>query len=601
MRKSLSRPAVGEGIQRFLLVFIPFVLGLGSHSAARASDDLTISQPTAVATEAGPAPQAPGPGLKPSQNEGEKAPLQNRPTAVPEFSLPEVVITGENELTIGAKRLERKENDVTLGSHDLTGVERELNDLPGLSKTLTALSTEEAGPEKDTALVLHLGGGNPGTYGGWGLFGQEYKDFQYLLNGFYSTWSGQATGGGFDGDQKYSYGAQADFRPNPGFHLSLSGNAGHVDAELPYQNSLREFHDGWDFRGAAQWKLNELTQAQLDLSDQSTRLLDWDQSGLSTRANQANELEARFKVTAEDLDPFFNRFVFLLGGRHATSDFAAPAAGGYDWAWFGLQTYLKHGENLSLTAKLQGQGGSGLDLPFKFYPIVDFMWRVFEASQLDLYWKTDRYVENFHNNFMDTEHVSPSFGFPAPTEITGEWGGRLTQKLSEAVVLSLSASTAQLQGYHQWNDAGAVTPVQIQDYSTIGQVQLVKAGANLQWNFQEHWQAAAAYEWNQGTNASDSRNLTNLPANQVVLSLYRGDDQWEARLALQWTSDRFEYETLPGTLPAYLTAGLNATYHLNKSLSLWLDGDNLLGASYEIQPGYLEPQYHVRGGVEVIF
>ena len=47
--------------------------------------------------------------------------MQSRPTAVPEFSLPEVVITGKNELTIGAKRLDRRENDATLGSHDLTG------------------------------------------------------------------------------------------------------------------------------------------------------------------------------------------------------------------------------------------------------------------------------------------------------------------------------------------------------------------------------------------------------------------------------------------------------------------------------------------------
>ena len=178
-----------------------------------------LSKPEAVPTESGSA-QAPSSNPKPSQGEGEKAPVQSRPTAVPEFSLPEVVITGENELTIDAKRLDIRENDVTLGSHDLTGVDRAFNDLPGLSKTFTALATEEAGPSKDTALVLHLGGGVPDTYGGWGLFGQQFKDVQYLLSGFYSNWGGESTLTSFDGDRRYGYGGQVDLFPSSPINLS---------------------------------------------------------------------------------------------------------------------------------------------------------------------------------------------------------------------------------------------------------------------------------------------------------------------------------------------------------------------------------------------
>ena len=558
---------------------------------------VTLSKP-----QAGPVEPNPGPSTnqKPSQGEGEKAPVTSRPTAVPDFSLPEVVITGQNELTINAQRLSRAENDVTLGSHDLTGVERSLNDLPGLSKTFTALATEEAGPSKGAGLVLHLGGGTPGTYGGWGLFGQEFRDFQYLLSGFDSNWGGEATGSGFDGDKIFGLGGQINLFPMAPQNFLLSGNYRHLDAELPYQGSIRELHDGLDLSLSDHWKLSDLAQARLEVSRQSTGLNDW---ANQSQNHQTAEWEADLKLTADALGTFFNRFTMDLGGRHATSDFASPAATGYDWGWLGTTAYFKGGESFGLTAKIQAQGGGGdIGLPWKFFPDLDLTWRVFGNSKLSLYWKTDRYVESFYKTFMDTEHVAPVFGFPSATEVTGEWGGRFTQKLSEAVLVSLSASTAQIQGYHQWTDLNPTVPVSIQDYSTLAQVQMSKAAANVQWNFKKDWQLAATYQWTQGLNLSgDGKNLTNLPTHRGILSLYRGDDTLETRLELQVASERLSFESLPASLPAYAVLGLDATWHFSKTFSLWFNGDNLWGQGYEIQPGYLEPQYHVRGGVEVIF
>ena len=555
----------------------------------------TLSQPAAIPTESNEAPSA---GQKPSQGEGEKAPVTSRPTAVPQFSLPEVVITGENELTISAQRLDRKANDVTLGSHDLTGVERAINDLPGLNKTFTALATEESGPPQGTALVMHLGGGTPNTYGGWGLFGQEFKDFQYLLSGYDSNWGGEPTATGFDGDKRYGYGGRINLFPLAPQNLLLSGDFNRVDAELPYQNSIRETHDGVNLNLEGHWKFSDLTQAQLNLTNQDTFLNYWD---ASAKTNQTQEWEGHFKLTADDLGDFLNRFSADAGLRHANSDFTAPSAAGYDWGWVGIQGYFKSGENLGLTLKAQAQAGDGLDLPLKVYPEADFLWRVFGNTQLNLYWKSDRYVESFNKTFIDEEHVSPEEGFPSPTEVTYEWGGRFTQKLTEAVVLSLSASTAQIQGYHQWTDINAVSPVFIQNYSTLAQVQLNKAAANLQWNFMKDWQATATYQWTQGLNQGGTENLTNLPMNRGIFSVYRGDDTFETRLELQVASERQAFASLPGTLPAYATLGLDATYHLSKTFSLWFNGDNLLGQAFDIQPGYLEPKYHIRGGIEVIF
>ena len=562
-------------------------------------DKSELSHPDSLAPKGEGSGQAPNADQKPSQGEGEKAPLQNRPAAVPEFSLPEVVITGENELTIGAKRLDRKENDVTLGSHDLTGVERAINDLPGLNKTFTALTAEEAGPSKDTAFVLHAGGGFPGTYGGWGLFGQEFKDIQYLLNGFYSTWSGEKTGPGWDGDKRFGYGLDLNLFSSQPFSIRLTGDISQTDAELPYQGSIRELHQGSDLGGTLHWKISDWVQAQVKISNQATTLSYWDMGPLR---NQTQELEGQFKLTAEDLDPLINRLGLEIGARHSSSDFTAPAIGAYDWAWFGFQGVLKRGENLSLTAKLQGQAGNGVDLPLKFFPVLDLMWRFFGQSQLNLYWRTDRYVDSFHETFMDKEHIAPAAGFPLSSEVTGEWGGRLTQKLSENITASLSASEAQIRHYHQWTDLSPAAPDQIQTYSTLEQVQITKAGANVQWNFMKDWQAAASYQWTRGVNNSgDGLNLTGLAGHKGVLSLYRGDEKLETRLEGQVFSSRQAFDSASAALPAYWTLGLDATYHISKTFSLWLNGDNLLGQNFEIEPGYLEPRFHFRGGVEIIF
>lgn len=560
---------------------------------------VSISKPAPANNEPAALSQAPGPGQVPSQGEGEKAPVPEKSSAVPEFSLPEVVITGENELTIGASRLDRRENDVTLGSHDLTGIERSMNDLPGLNKTMTALSTEEAGPSRDTALVLHLGGGIPGTYGGWGLVGADFKDVQALLSGYYSTWAGETAGPGLDGDQKA--GGNLGLRLYPDKNLNFRVGVGYDDnqANLPYENSITETRQGLDLNGEAQWKQTELSQTRLKVAYQTTQLDGWDQTAIT---HQAQELESRLSWEVENPAAFLGMLSLDAGWRHAQSDFTGNGAGAYDWYWGTLKTSVTSGENLSLNLSAQVQAGDGLNLPVNLYPVVDLMWRVFGTSQLDIYWRSDRFVDQFHNTYMEREHVAPDSGFPSPTEVASEWGARLTQKLNERIIVSLSGSTAQVNGYHEWTDLNGLAPDYIQQYGALSQVQLKKAGASLQWDFAKYWQASGLYEYSQGDNTgNDGLNITALPQNRGVLSLYRGNDTWESRLEFVMVSSVNAFAKAGGTLPGYNTLNLSATYHLNKSFSLWLQGENLLGEVYQIQPGYSEPQYHIRGGIELIF
>jgi len=150
----------------FLLVFHAPVL--------RAEDK--ISEPAAPA-----APDAAGVTLA-APSETEKGPAAVKPSAKPQFTLPEVVITGDNQLTIGAKRLERHEDDVTRGSKELRGLSRSENDLPGLERQRTGLSALSPDAARDLAAILHGGVGTQGAWEGWGLVGGGLKGCQALLS-----------------------------------------------------------------------------------------------------------------------------------------------------------------------------------------------------------------------------------------------------------------------------------------------------------------------------------------------------------------------------------------------------------------------------------
>jgi hypothetical protein len=236
-----------------------------------------------------------------------------------------------------------------------------------------------------------------------------------------------------------------------------------------------------------------------------------------------------------------------------------------------------------LAGRILAQAGNGFDLPLSLYPGLDLTWRVFGNSQIGLFWHNDRTLDSFQRLYGSQEHTAPADGLPGPTEELNQLGGRYSQKISEDILFSVSASTGQIKGYHQWTDLQSAVPDHIQVLSSLDQVQLTRAGANLQWNFQRDWQIAAAYQKNWAENQSgDGRSITGLPDQKGVLSLYRGDEKLETRLALEYVGVRNAFEDAPGTLSDYFTLGLDATYHLEKYLSLWMDGDKPIRSSLVI-------------------
>jgi hypothetical protein len=547
-------------------------------------------------------PVAPELNQKPSQDEGVKAPAAAKPTEIPEFSLPDVVITGDNELTIGAKRLERPEDDVTLGTRDLSALNRSTNDLPGLDKTLTATSTEDTGASRDAALILRLGGGDLGTFGGWGLLGQNFKGFQYLISGGYSNWGGEpTTAHGPDGEELYHAGFDAEIFPEDPMKYNLSGKYTVLNAPLPYQGGDEEKHQGFDLRGGFDSKLSSFTGLSLQLQDQVSQLTDWNQ-GFSPVT--ANEFQGKFHLFFDEVDPFLKTIAVDAGMSLADASGLPPSGvQNYRQEWIEPSLRFKIGEDWSLTAKLKAQeGGGGLDLPLRFYPAADLLWNILESAQLDLSYSNGRNIESFYQNYMETDHLSDSTGFSLPEEQVNEVGLKWTQKISDQSIFSIFGSEGQIRNYHQWADLLSFGPPDyIQGQSTIGLVELDKAGANFQLDFDRNLALSAKYQWQRGVNQSDGRNFTSLPAHQVWVSLLKTENKWDAQLGFNWVSERQAFETLPGSLASYGNLTFSGDYHFDRGFSLWFSAENPLGISYQLQPGYDEPKFYVQAGLELIF
>ncbi len=538
---------------------------------------------------------------KPSQAEGVTAPAASKPTEVPQFSLPDVVITGDNELTIGAKRLERPENDVTLGTRDLSDLNRSSDDLPGLDKTITALSTEDTGSPRASALILHLGGGDLGTYGGWGLFGQSFQSFEYLLTGGYSNWGGEPAGPGHDGEERAKIGFDGELLPQGPLNLDFSANVEKADAELPYENSSSETRSGLNLKGTLTTKLSNFTDLNFQIQDEQTQLTTWD---LNLSQASVNELEGKGRLSFDEINSFLENISLEAGGRDGTSSDLPPGAvSDYHWGWMEASAQWKLGDEGTLTTRLQGQGGGGgLDLPLRFYPSADLYWHLFEDTQLEFNYTNSRSIDDFYQSYMESDHVSDSAGFALPTERINEFGVKWTQKVTDQSIFSIFGSDGEISNYHQWTDllpSGAVT--YIQDDSTIGLIDLKKAGVNFQFDFDRNLALSAKYQWEEGTNKSDGQNLTELPADQFWAALLKTEDNWDAKIGLQWVSARNAFATRPDQLPAYWTLGFSGSYHFERALSLWFSAENLLGESYQLEPGYDEPRFYTQAGIELIF
>lgn len=122
--------------------------------------------------------------------------------------------------------------------------------------------------------------------------------------------------------------------------------------------------------------------------------------------------------------------------------------------------------------------------------------------------------------------------------------------------------------------------------------------AELSWTIKEHWGISTNHSW-----LHQENKLVSVPTYKGYLGVdwYSENHKWMASVGLQQLAGL--YTAVGKDEQKENVTLLNATvkYNLNKYISLWAKGENLLAQEYEILAGYPMPKATAMGGVKVSF
>ena len=131
-----------------------------------------------------------------------------------------------------------------------------------------------------------------------------------------------------------------------------------------------------------------------------------------------------------------------------------------------------------------------------------------------------------------------------------------------------------------------------------GELENWGAEAELSWTIKEHWGISTNHSW-----LHQENKLVSVPTYKGYLGVdwYSKKHKWVASVGLQQLAGL--YTAVGKNEQKENVTLLNATvkYNLNKYISLWAKGENLLAQEYEILAGYPMPKATAMGGVKVSF
>lgn len=131
-----------------------------------------------------------------------------------------------------------------------------------------------------------------------------------------------------------------------------------------------------------------------------------------------------------------------------------------------------------------------------------------------------------------------------------------------------------------------------------GELENCGAEAELSWTIKEHWGISTNHSW-----LHQENKLVSVPTYKGYLGVdwYSKKHKWMASVGLQQLAGL--YTAVGKDEQKENVTLLNATvkYNLNKYISLWAKGENLLAQEYEILAGYPMPKATAMGGVKVSF
>jgi hypothetical protein len=444
--------------------------------------------------------------------------------------------------------------------------------------------------------ILHGGLGTISSWEGWGLFGTQMKGFQALVSAMGDQYGGVDLGNGKNRKRMTGWGGVLQAEPKDDLQVDFKRDYESDRNDLPYQIGLEDrrhstTEGGALYRFAPGWKVDvkaTYCDTQLDLGT------------IQPGGYHTVEREGVARVEWDANSGLLGDLWAETGGRSSSGNFGTSALNRFDAAWgkFGLR--LEPLRKASLDLSLGATRLGGLDLPVKGEPQIELEILPGEATRLRLHAKAQRTIPLFEETQGVAAYTIPVSGFSVPGFIRKEGGADLDRRLTDRVFVSIGGRAWDEDSHAQWTESDLMLNRPV--WESLSLIRCWESRAGLKVDFGSHVGLQVDGRLSEAKNQSgDGRDVTGWPRQVGTAVLFRKTPKDYVGLSVKGAASR-EVDSVAGaTLPPYWTLSLEAHRNLSRVLTIWAKGDNLTGQRYELIPGYPEPRFFARAGIELVF
>lgn len=128
--------------------------------------------------------------------------------------------------------------------------------------------------------------------------------------------------------------------------------------------------------------------------------------------------------------------------------------------------------------------------------------------------------------------------------------------------------------------------------------EIINRGVELEWSWQinRNWRVNNNYSYLHANNP-----VVGTPTHKLWLGMAYRQSRWSANGGLQYINGLYTQVGDSETKETFLLLNLTVAYRVNRTLSLWAKGENLLAQGYELNFGYPMPRATFMGGVNINF
>jgi outer membrane cobalamin receptor len=490
----------------------------------------------------------------------------------PVFILPDVIITGESEIKIGAEKKDLLPENYPIPPKETPLMELEFIKGPYLTDDKKTPSLEEKTKGKNNLGEITTYYGTYSNFYTKLVFGQPLNNFNYLINVIkdkkdYFTSSSGYNNFNIYGDVNYTFEKIADVGFGINYYNEILGT--------PYSNIL---------------SFNELKKYfyELNLRGKSTFSYDYSiLTNISYNHSDLNELNYKDDTYKVSINTNFNMVI----------------------------NEKKHLPRLNIELRKDSIYGmmlfALLDDKFKFDQFNFTLGVRYDKDKFNFLGKAVYELDNFTNLYIE---YAPMLTYPVFRELyknsilnvnknlqpQNTWFSILTgveHKLNKEIPIRFEIYRKDVNNFISLESSNGIgIPVNISEVSLIG------------FNFKEEWKIfnnftqTLDYNFVSGVNKNDSNKfITYLPNHSFKLGCNYNIIDWEFNMELEYISERYYRENSSNKLNPYLLLSARVNKNFSDWLNLFVKGENLLNQEYEHMAGYILPKASVLLGINIKF